>query len=197
MGVATGFEVMRLSRTAFAGVTSEGMRPGAVRSLTYQELSELKKTYGVPRSIPGEIEPNLSTTPLRAPWRAKRGEHDASAPKPEPRGDRRSAVENCVTHATRSRVERRARDASLRNGRARKARARRHGRLRRSIRARVERLCGPHPRERHTTRRSWRRKARAYAHHGHGRRHRSRRRQLPIIEGRPTATAQTEQAARR
>lgn len=91
MGVATGFEVMRLSRTAFAGVTSEGMRPGAVRSLTYQELSELKKTYGVPRSIPGEIEPNLSTTPLRAPWRAKRGEHDASAPKPEPRGDRRSA----------------------------------------------------------------------------------------------------------
>jgi 23S rRNA pseudouridine2605 synthase len=72
MGVATGFEVMRLSRTAFAGVTSEDMRPGAVRSLTHQELTELKKAYGVPRSIPSDIEPNMSKPQLRAPWRIPR-----------------------------------------------------------------------------------------------------------------------------
>ncbi len=79
MGTASGFEVMRLSRTAFANITSEGLRPGAVRSLTYQELSDLKKAYGVPKSIPSEIEPNMSKPQLRAPWRRSR----ESAPNTE------------------------------------------------------------------------------------------------------------------
>jgi len=49
MGDATGFRVMRLSRVAFAGITSEGLRPGDLRVLTYDELVQLKKEYGVPK----------------------------------------------------------------------------------------------------------------------------------------------------
>jgi len=41
MGEATGFPVMRLSRLVFAGVTGEGLRPGAVRALTRDELVAL------------------------------------------------------------------------------------------------------------------------------------------------------------
>jgi 23S rRNA pseudouridine2605 synthase len=52
MGEATGFPVMRLSRTSFAGITSEGLRPGTWRPLTTTELQTLKKTYGVPKTIP-------------------------------------------------------------------------------------------------------------------------------------------------
>jgi len=52
MGEATGFPVMRLSRTSFAGVTSEGLRPGTWRPLTSSELQTLKKAYGVPKVLP-------------------------------------------------------------------------------------------------------------------------------------------------
>jgi 23S rRNA pseudouridine2605 synthase len=50
MGDATGFRVMRLSRIAFAGISVDGVRPGALRALTYEELVELKKKFGVPRN---------------------------------------------------------------------------------------------------------------------------------------------------
>jgi 23S rRNA pseudouridine2605 synthase len=50
MGDATGFRVMRLARVAFAGVTVEGLRPGDIRPLTYDELVAMKKEFGVPRS---------------------------------------------------------------------------------------------------------------------------------------------------
>jgi 23S rRNA pseudouridine2605 synthase len=51
MGVATGFQVMRLSRVSFAGVTSEGLRPGQVRMLTFDELQSIKAAYGVPKRV--------------------------------------------------------------------------------------------------------------------------------------------------
>jgi 23S rRNA pseudouridine2605 synthase len=51
MGEATGFVVMRLSRVAVAGITCEGLRPGAWRYLTEDELRLLRKTYGVPKRI--------------------------------------------------------------------------------------------------------------------------------------------------
>jgi 23S rRNA pseudouridine2605 synthase len=57
MGEATGFPVMRLARVAFAGIDLEGLAPGRWRSMTRDELLQLKKAYGVPRSIP-------SATPL-------------------------------------------------------------------------------------------------------------------------------------
>jgi 23S rRNA pseudouridine2605 synthase len=52
MGDATGYSVMRLSRVAFAGITSEGLRPGEHRPLLPAELIELRKSYGVPRKLP-------------------------------------------------------------------------------------------------------------------------------------------------
>jgi 23S rRNA pseudouridine2605 synthase len=70
MGEATGFSVMRLARVAFAEITAEGLRPGQWRHLTRDELSALKKRYGVPRSIP--------SPPEQKPLPARR------ARKPEP-----------------------------------------------------------------------------------------------------------------
>ena len=49
MGEATGFRVMRLARVAFAGVTSDDIKPGDLRPLTYDELSQMKKDFGVPK----------------------------------------------------------------------------------------------------------------------------------------------------
>jgi 23S rRNA pseudouridine2605 synthase len=51
MGDATRFRVMRLARTAFAGLTADGLRPGAWRYLTADEQTALKRDYGVPRRI--------------------------------------------------------------------------------------------------------------------------------------------------
>jgi 23S rRNA pseudouridine2605 synthase len=51
MGEATGFRVMRLARTSFAGITHEDLRPGQWRILTKDELYTLKQTYGVPKVI--------------------------------------------------------------------------------------------------------------------------------------------------
>jgi 23S rRNA pseudouridine2605 synthase len=53
MAEATGFTVMRLSRTAFAGIGSEGLRPGEWRALSADELVRLQRDFGVPRRLPG------------------------------------------------------------------------------------------------------------------------------------------------
>ncbi len=55
MGEATGFPVMRLARLSFAGITSEGLRPGESRSLTADELNDLRSQYGVPKRIRGAV----------------------------------------------------------------------------------------------------------------------------------------------
>jgi 23S rRNA pseudouridine2605 synthase len=64
MGDATGFSVMRLSRVVFAGVTLEGLKPGAWRFLTRDELTALKKAYGVPRTI---VSPPMPDAKRKAP----------------------------------------------------------------------------------------------------------------------------------
>lgn len=51
MGEALGFRVMRLARLEFAGITSEGLEPGRHRFLKKDELVQLKRKYGVPRSV--------------------------------------------------------------------------------------------------------------------------------------------------
>lgn len=51
MGDATGFRVMRLARTSFAGIGHEGLRPGEMRPLTRDELIALRDAYGVPKRI--------------------------------------------------------------------------------------------------------------------------------------------------
>ncbi len=57
LGEATGFPVLRLARTAHAGITTEGLRPGQWRYLTRDELAELKKNYGVPRRVKAAAAP--------------------------------------------------------------------------------------------------------------------------------------------
>lgn len=79
MGEATGFRVMRLARVAFAGISHEGVRPGLWRALTFDELAELKKTYGVPERIP-----KRTPTPAAPPQRTHPGAGGAEA-----RGSRR------------------------------------------------------------------------------------------------------------
>jgi 23S rRNA pseudouridine2605 synthase len=67
MGEATGFPVMRLSRTSFGGITSEGLRPGGYRSLTLDELREIREVYGVPRRLPRapEMSAGQATSPRK------------------------------------------------------------------------------------------------------------------------------------
>ncbi len=65
MGEATGFPVMRLVRSSFAGISSEGLKPGAWRHMTREELANLKNAYGVPKSLPAP--------PAAAEGRAHRG----------------------------------------------------------------------------------------------------------------------------
>jgi len=93
MGEATGFQVMRLSRTAFAGVTSEGLRPGQFRRLVHAELVDLKKNFGVPKRLPRPPGPAQSGQTMSArtpPERPRRGRGNrrrltAGAPAPTPR----------------------------------------------------------------------------------------------------------------
>jgi 23S rRNA pseudouridine2605 synthase len=77
MGDATGFRVMRLARVGFAGVTTEGLRPGAWRYLNGDELTDIKKEFGVPRRIvhPPIEPPKPAGRPERRPERRPEG-HD-------------------------------------------------------------------------------------------------------------------------
>ena len=45
MADSIGHPVLRLSRISFAGITTEGLRPGQVRPLDARELEKLKKSY--------------------------------------------------------------------------------------------------------------------------------------------------------
>jgi 23S rRNA pseudouridine2605 synthase len=45
MGDAIGHTVLRLARLSFAGITSEGLRPGQMRELDMREVEKLKKSY--------------------------------------------------------------------------------------------------------------------------------------------------------
>ncbi|MBX3208463.1 MAG: rRNA pseudouridine synthase, partial [Labilithrix sp.] len=75
MGEATRFPVMRLARVAFAEISAEGLAPGRWRHLTRDELLALKKTYGVPRSIPSaaSIPMNPPKAKQRSVPSARRG----------------------------------------------------------------------------------------------------------------------------
>jgi 23S rRNA pseudouridine2605 synthase len=93
MGDATGFRVMRLARTSFAGVGSEGLAPGHWRYLTAEELTSLKKQYGVPKRVisQGAAPPVRAKTPERPRERPQRaGERPGRAgQRPQQAGERR------------------------------------------------------------------------------------------------------------
>jgi 23S rRNA pseudouridine2605 synthase len=110
MGEATGWPVMRLARTSFAGVSSEGLRPGEWRALNVQELLEIRDQFGVPKRIRGALmgassgrvdqrrtvaaaraaekpaphrAPEAAGPTARGPQRARSGRSDRSETKPQ------------------------------------------------------------------------------------------------------------------
>lgn len=80
MGDATGFQVMRLARTSFAGITSEGLRPGESRPLTTDELIDLRDHFGVPKRVRRAADP---APPAGRP-RAARGPSAERRPRKSP-----------------------------------------------------------------------------------------------------------------
>ncbi len=103
MGDATRFRVMRLARVSFAGVTHEGLKPGQMRPLSYEELTALREQYGVPKKVRRPAEPPPSARgggpggrKLRAAppkhGKAEQPRRDAASQRGEasrPQGDRR------------------------------------------------------------------------------------------------------------
>ena len=93
MGDATGFKILRLARTSFAGITSEGLRPGDYRALTSEELMQLRETFGVPRRVSKRRDPiPTNATPVRG----------GRSPRAMTRGRRRAP-----RTAARARIQRR------------------------------------------------------------------------------------------
>ncbi|WP_437594072.1 pseudouridine synthase [Sorangium sp. So ce1000] len=85
MGEASGWPVMRLARTTFAGVTSEGLRPGEWRALTVDELLGIREAFGVPKRIRGAVM-GASSGPVdyrRTASSARSGAKASPRPAPE------------------------------------------------------------------------------------------------------------------
>jgi 23S rRNA pseudouridine2605 synthase len=72
MGEASGFPVMRLARTSFAGITSEGLRPGQWRSLNLDELLALRQQFGVPKKVRGAAQASSADAGDKNPRRVPR-----------------------------------------------------------------------------------------------------------------------------
>jgi len=90
MGEATGFRVMRLARTSFAGVTAEGLRPGDFRALRFDELQDIKKAFGVPKRLRPSSEPKTGVRTVSRSAGPPRGDRNASRNESsaKPRGRR-------------------------------------------------------------------------------------------------------------
>lgn len=81
MAAATGFVAMRLARLDFAGIDSEGLKPGNWRPLTVDELRTLKRNYGVPK----RVRPQLSLFRLLEQLDKKKKEERKRAKKNAPK----------------------------------------------------------------------------------------------------------------
>jgi 23S rRNA pseudouridine2605 synthase len=91
MGEKSGFYVMRLARTSFAGISSENLPPGKWRMLTREELITLKKNYGVPKTIhaqPEEAEQGRSDRRFAKSTRGAFGGVAKKAHRSAPQADR-------------------------------------------------------------------------------------------------------------
>jgi 23S rRNA pseudouridine2605 synthase len=79
MGEVTGFPVMRLARVAFAGITTERLRPGEYRALTRDELIALRESFSVPRRLPKQIGPPATNVARGPAPRVRRGKRASPA----------------------------------------------------------------------------------------------------------------------
>jgi 23S rRNA pseudouridine2605 synthase len=114
MGEATGFPVMRLARTAFAGITTDGLRPGEYRSLSREELAEVRERFGVPRRLPKSGGAHV-TNVARGPAPRVRRSSAGRTPPPDARG-RPEANRERGAHTSERRLTRRARTSTRKNG---------------------------------------------------------------------------------
>jgi 23S rRNA pseudouridine2605 synthase len=64
LGDHAGTPVMRLARISQAGITSEGLRPGEWRHLSVDELTTLKKNYGVPKRVRAAVQSSVKPKPM-------------------------------------------------------------------------------------------------------------------------------------
>ncbi|HEY3497462.1 MAG TPA: pseudouridine synthase, partial [Polyangiaceae bacterium] len=71
LGEHAGFPVLRLVRTAHAGVTTEDLRPGEWRYLDADELAVMQTRYGVPRRVRA-APPPPARKPTRGPMKPPR-----------------------------------------------------------------------------------------------------------------------------
>ncbi|MFZ5894136.1 MAG: pseudouridine synthase [Myxococcota bacterium] len=115
LGEATGFPVLRLARVAHAGITTEGLRPGQWRHLTRDELVDLKKAYGVPRSVRSADPEALAKRPARHDVRAPR-RRDAKGRSDAQRGELKKARYD-VRSSPRGGTKPRGASATKRGGR--------------------------------------------------------------------------------
>lgn len=76
MAEATGLFVMRLARISFAGITTEGLRPGEWRYLTDKEVTALRVQYLRPLET-GAIPSTPRTDPVASPRERASGRSDA------------------------------------------------------------------------------------------------------------------------
>ncbi len=63
LGEAAGYQVMRLARVAYAGITVDGLKPGQWRHLTVDELKDLKRRFGVPARVRPALLPERPCSP--------------------------------------------------------------------------------------------------------------------------------------
>jgi 23S rRNA pseudouridine2605 synthase len=66
MGEVTGYPVLRLARLSVAGVSCEGLRPGALRPLDHEELLTLRNLTGFPKRVPKVAAPFVAAPRGRA-----------------------------------------------------------------------------------------------------------------------------------
>ncbi len=123
MGDATGFRVMRLARTSFAGITHDGLKPGQLRPLTSEELLALREKYGVPKKVRRTAAAVLPS-PARGGGPGQRRERtfkrgDSSAARSDSSAARGASARDDVRSARTDRSGTKPRGAGSRGPRAR------------------------------------------------------------------------------
>lgn len=82
---AIGARVMRLSRLSFAGISSEGLRPGQMRELESTEIAALKRSYlGAKAREESRPETKATTAPSTRNARSAQRDEARAAPKRVP-----------------------------------------------------------------------------------------------------------------
>jgi 23S rRNA pseudouridine2605 synthase len=92
IGEATGNTVLRLARISFAGIDHEGLKPGQWRYLSKDELTLLKRKFGVPKNVrPAPPLPNAKEIQQDRASKTSRARRGAAGKATPPRANRAGA----------------------------------------------------------------------------------------------------------